>query len=192
MDKHEIKTISEEAKNVKYPKQILRAFLAVTDGYDGEISCRIKKKFDNGAMYSVETDENAFDAVMYDNKPNIVFFREEGIVGGWKSTDFIPCVSTEDDMPQMMDMRYFLPAQMPSFVASESNKSVVQVLEKMRELGRMPTIPEMRQSGLSVDELAELSGKSRATVYNRAKKLGRNPTLEELMTPMKPGRHRKY
>ena len=175
------------------PKDILRAFWAVTEGYDGEISCRLKKKFENRSMYTVKTDGNTFDAVMYNGEPNVVFFRGEGIVGGWKSTDFIPCVSTEDDMPQMMDMRYFLPTHMPSFVASESNKSVVQVLEKMRELGRMPTIPEMNEtSAMTVDELAALSGKSRATVYYHAKKLGRLPTLEEMNEKDKAGRKRKY
>ena len=121
-------------------KSILTAFWQFVDDYDGNISCRKVGTKGDATFYKVVTDGNTFDAVVHEDEPDIVFFRGEGIVNGWRCTDGLPVVEL-DGIP------YLPPAVVPTMpmtaseLAKASGKTVQTVyyharkLELRRQLG---------------------------------------------------------
>ena len=127
-------------------KQVLRAFWAVLEDYDGDISCR-KVKSENGhTWYLVETDGNRFDAVVHDSDPDLVFYRGEGIIGQWRNTDGTPVVEL-NGIPYVMDeLLPDAPTMRPSQIAQAAGVSIATVYRHAKNLGRFPTVEEIRNS----------------------------------------------
>ncbi len=124
-------------------KSILTAFWKFVDDYDGDISCHKAETKGDATFYKVVTDGNTFDAVVHEGDPDIVFFRGEGIVGGWRCTDGLPVVEL-DGVP------YIAPEVVParpmtvSELAKASGKTVSSVYYHAKALGRLPTLEELK------------------------------------------------
>lgn len=128
-------------------KSILRAFWCATEDYgeDEFLSVRKVREAGETVFYTVETSGNRFDAAVHKNNPDVVFFRGEGIVGGWKTTEGIPAIDV-DGIPYLPPMEERNLS--PSDIAKRSGVSVATVYNIAKKLGRMPTIDEVKNRQL--------------------------------------------
>lgn len=122
-------------------KQVLRAFFNFAENYDGNISVRKVKEERGVTFYRVETDGNTFEAVIHNDDQDTVFYHGEGIMGQWKSTDGGEVVEI-DGIPYILDKT--TKKMTASEIAKIAGVCVATVYSRAKELGRMPTIEEIK------------------------------------------------
>ena len=129
-------------------KSILKQFWAAVEGYEGAISCRKTGTRNGLTYYTVVTDGNRFDAVVHDDDPNVVFYREEGVTrGAWKTTERFDAIDLDGVPVLPPDMRS--PEDSPAFIAQAAGCSVATVYNRAKELGRLPTVEECQKRAQS-------------------------------------------
>lgn len=121
-------------------KSILKAYWSATEGECNIISCRKVKDAGEKIYYRIETDGNIFEAMVYKDDEYTVFYREEGVVGSWCSTDGEDVIVI-DDCPYHLDGLFL---SRPSEIAKAAGVSVATVYNRAKELGRFPTVEEAR------------------------------------------------
>lgn len=124
-------------------KSVMRAVWSFLEDYDGDISCKMVDRRGGASIYFIETDGNQFDAVCYDDDPDIVFWRVEGESLRWNCTDMLPVVEV-DGLPRTLPVPTVVTS--PSDIAREAGVSIATVYNHAKKLGRLPTVAEIKAS----------------------------------------------
>lgn len=124
-------------------KELFAAWAKVKDGYDGPVTCREVRSEKGCTFYVAETDGGTFELAQYEDNPDLLFYREEGVCYSWATTFGVQAMEL-NGMPVLPPWAPETSLYWAEILAAASGKSVATVYRLANKLGRWPTLDEFK------------------------------------------------